>query len=100
MRLNYSIFVIAPLFALALAPSANSTKQMRSGTGDLGVSAAREPAFTETVADDAAVPDTSGRDDGAAVTNCPTTSDSVSSPSCPAVYLCNSADQCRWERAC
>jgi len=43
--LNYSILVIARLFALALAPSANFKKQMRLGIGDPGAYAARESGF-------------------------------------------------------
>jgi hypothetical protein len=100
VRLNYSILVIARLFALALAPSTNFKKQMRLGIGDPGASAALESGFAKTIADGAAGPDTDGRDDGALIVKIPTPSGSISPPSCRPVYLYNSADQCKWVRAC
>jgi hypothetical protein len=95
VRLNYSIFVIAPLFALALAPGANFKKQMRLGIGDPGACAALESGFPKTIADGAAGQDTDARDDGALIVKIPTPSGSISPPSCSPVYLCNSADQCK-----
>jgi hypothetical protein len=73
MRLQYSIFAIAAVFALALVPSANSMKQTRLGIGDPGAYAALEPGFAKPVANDAVAPDTDGRDDGAANVKFPTT---------------------------
>ncbi len=101
MHLKYSILVGVPVIALALAQSANAwTMHMRFGTGNPGTYAAPKPWFGKTASDDPVTSDSSDQHDSATRNQSRDRAVPISPPSCPAVYLCNSAEQCHWERAC